>query len=73
LPEGFESFVSLVVPELQRRGLFQKEYRGSTYRESLGLRRPAHPSLSSSGSTSGARDLTSAPPRPRRDDTPLAL
>jgi hypothetical protein len=29
------------VPELQRRGLFQKEYRGKTLRENLGLKRPA--------------------------------
>jgi len=77
LPDGFESFVSLVVPELQRRGLFHKEYRGSTYRESLGLLRPAHPSSSrsssSAGPISGARDLTSTAPLPARDDMPLAL
>jgi hypothetical protein len=29
------------VPELQRRGLFQKDYAGKTLRENLGLRRPA--------------------------------
>lgn len=40
LPGGFESFVELVVPELQRRGLFRKEYAGSTLREHLGLNRP---------------------------------
>ncbi|MGE3908179.1 MAG: LLM class flavin-dependent oxidoreductase, partial [Chloroflexota bacterium] len=28
LPGSFEDFVSLVVPELQRRGLFRKEYTG---------------------------------------------
>lgn len=43
LPGGFEDFVSLVVPELQRRGLFQREYAGATYRENLGLARPANP------------------------------
>jgi hypothetical protein len=26
-----------LVPELQRRGLFQKDYRGYTLRENLGL------------------------------------
>lgn len=41
LPGGFEDFVELVVPELQRRGLFRTEYRGATYRENLGLHRPA--------------------------------
>ncbi|HVT10260.1 MAG TPA: LLM class flavin-dependent oxidoreductase [Polyangia bacterium] len=40
LPGGFEDFVELVVPELQRRGLFHREYTGRTYRENLGLPRP---------------------------------
>ena len=44
LPQGFEDFARLVVPELQKRGLFRKEYSGSTLRENLGLKRPAHPS-----------------------------
>jgi len=29
-----------VVPELQRRGLFRKDYAGTTLREHLGLPRP---------------------------------
>jgi FMN-dependent oxidoreductase (nitrilotriacetate monooxygenase family) len=37
LPGAFEEFVQSVVPELQRRGLFRKEYAGSTLRENLGL------------------------------------
>jgi len=28
------------VPELQRRGIFRKEYEGKTLRENLGLPRP---------------------------------
>ncbi|WP_413742093.1 LLM class flavin-dependent oxidoreductase [Sodalis sp. RH15] len=40
LPGGLEDFVTLVVPELQRRGLFRTEYRGSTTREIMGLARP---------------------------------
>ena len=40
LPEGIDDFVELVVPELQRRGLFRTEYEGRTLRENLGLRRP---------------------------------
>ncbi|HVZ86298.1 MAG TPA: LLM class flavin-dependent oxidoreductase [Polyangia bacterium] len=40
LPGGFEDFVELVVPELQRRGLFHRDYSGATYRENLGLVRP---------------------------------
>lgn len=38
LPGGGEDFVELVVPELQRRGLFRTEYEGRTLRENLGLR-----------------------------------
>ncbi|QJC50632.1 LLM class flavin-dependent oxidoreductase [Paenibacillus albicereus] len=40
LPGGLEDFVDLVVPELQRRGLFRTEYEGKTLRDRLGLRRP---------------------------------
>lgn len=39
-PQGLEDFVDLVVPELQRRGLFRTGYGGSTLRENLGLDRP---------------------------------
>ncbi|KAA2213739.1 LLM class flavin-dependent oxidoreductase [Teichococcus oryzae] len=41
-PEGFRAFTELVVPELQRRGLFRTEYSGATLREHLGLARPPH-------------------------------
>jgi hypothetical protein len=40
LPGGLDDFVGQVVPELQRRGLFRREYEGSTLRENLGLVRP---------------------------------
>ena len=40
VPEGLDDFVDLVVPELQRRGLFRREYEGSTLRDHLGLPRP---------------------------------
>ncbi|MEK3916114.1 LLM class flavin-dependent oxidoreductase [Paenibacillus sp. FSL H7-0331] len=39
-PGGFEDFISLVVPELQRRGVFRTEYTGRTLRDHLGLKRP---------------------------------
>jgi N-acetyl-S-(2-succino)cysteine monooxygenase len=42
LPGSMEEFVRLVVPELQRRGLFRKEYEGQTLRDHLGLSRPPH-------------------------------
>jgi FMN-dependent oxidoreductase (nitrilotriacetate monooxygenase family) len=40
MPGAYESFVRYVVPELQRRGLFHKEYSGHTLRENLGLAAP---------------------------------
>ncbi|MDB5317557.1 MAG: monooxygenase [Rhodospirillales bacterium] len=40
MPGSYEDFTRLVVPELQRRGLYQKEYGGETLRENLGLPRP---------------------------------
>jgi FMN-dependent oxidoreductase (nitrilotriacetate monooxygenase family) len=41
-PGGVEDVVHLLVPELQRRGLFRTEYDGSTLRDTLGLARPAN-------------------------------
>ena len=40
LPGGLDDFVDIVVPELQRRGIFRTEYEGKTLRENLGLPRP---------------------------------
>ncbi len=37
MPGAYEDVVRLLVPELQRRGLFHKDYAGSTLRENLGL------------------------------------
>jgi len=54
LPGGFEDFVELVVPELQRRGLFHREYSGATYRENLGLARPQNPYQRQRNPASGA-------------------
>ncbi len=42
LPGGLEDVARLLVPELQRRGLFRTEYEGTTLRENLGLQRPAN-------------------------------
>ncbi|MGH6980998.1 MAG: LLM class flavin-dependent oxidoreductase, partial [Stellaceae bacterium] len=42
VPGGLDEFVDKVVPELQRRGIFRKEYEGKTLRENLGLPRPAN-------------------------------
>ncbi|AZO49515.1 MAG: LLM class flavin-dependent oxidoreductase [Mesorhizobium sp.] len=40
-PGELDAFCALVVPELQRRGLFRTEYEGRTLREHLGLKGPA--------------------------------
>jgi FMN-dependent oxidoreductase (nitrilotriacetate monooxygenase family) len=40
LPGALDDFVTLVIPELQGRGLFRTEYEGRTLREHLGLKRP---------------------------------
>jgi N-acetyl-S-(2-succino)cysteine monooxygenase len=40
LPVALDDFVELVIPELQRRGLFRTQYEGRMLRENLGLKRP---------------------------------
>ncbi|CAN5411268.1 LLM class flavin-dependent oxidoreductase [soil metagenome] len=42
LPGGLDDFVDKVVPELQRRGIFRREYEGTTLRDHLGLARPTN-------------------------------
>ncbi|WP_226504706.1 NtaA/DmoA family FMN-dependent monooxygenase [Pseudomonas sp. MWU16-30317] len=39
-PQGLEAIVEQLVPELQRRGLFRREYEASTLRGNLGLQLP---------------------------------
>lgn len=41
LPEGLDRICDDLVPELQRRDLFRREYPGTTLRDTLGLDRPA--------------------------------
>ncbi|KAI0150108.1 monooxygenase [Hypoxylon sp. NC0597] len=40
LPQGLDDVVDRLIPELQRRGIFRKDYEGATLREHLGLKRP---------------------------------
>ncbi|WP_122571449.1 LLM class flavin-dependent oxidoreductase [Pseudomonas viridiflava] len=42
LPGGLEDVARLLVPELQRRGLFRTDYEGTTLRQNLGLQRPVN-------------------------------
>jgi len=53
LTDGPIDALEWLVPELQRRGLAQAEYAGTTLRETLGLARPAH------GSYRTSRDIAS--------------
>jgi N-acetyl-S-(2-succino)cysteine monooxygenase len=40
MPNGLDDFTSMVLPELQRRGLFRTDYDGTTLRDHLGLPLP---------------------------------
>lgn len=40
LPQGLDDVTEKLVPELQRRGVFRREYEGTTLRDHLGLPRP---------------------------------
>lgn len=42
LPRDLEAFVEKVVPILQERGIFRKDYTGTTLREHLGLKVPVN-------------------------------
>ncbi|WP_454733638.1 MULTISPECIES: LLM class flavin-dependent oxidoreductase [Cupriavidus] len=42
LPDDLHNFVGMVVPEMQRRGVYRKAYSGATLREHLGLARPVN-------------------------------
>lgn len=50
--EGLTEILDLLVPELQRRGLFHTEYGGSTLRDALDLARPRHPATQDGNTTS---------------------
>jgi alkanesulfonate monooxygenase SsuD/methylene tetrahydromethanopterin reductase-like flavin-dependent oxidoreductase (luciferase family) len=43
LPRSLNEFVDLVIPQLQRRGIFRREYTGKTLRENMGLPMPQNP------------------------------
>lgn len=41
-PRDLEDFVNYVIPILQKRGLFRREYEGDTLRDHLGLQKPVN-------------------------------
>ena len=47
VPQGLDDITGRLIPELQRRGLFRREYEGRTLREHLGLSRPPNQFFSS--------------------------
>jgi alkanesulfonate monooxygenase len=69
-PGGFRDFVDQVVPELQRRGLFRREYEGRTLRENLGLPRPA--SRYAKASEQASKEASQAALRGRPDEIAAA-
>ena len=80
LPGGLQDFVTLVVPELQRRGLFRTEYAGTTLRDHLGLARPGQseyrrfaPRTPPSSPTSRRRHRSGGAPLRRRLVEPPAV
>lgn len=59
-PAALDDFVDLVVPELQRRGIFRKEYEGLLLRENLGLAIPSNRHTAGGRSTADSSNLPSA-------------
>lgn len=66
LPHDLAQFVELVVPELQRRGIYRREYPGTTLRANLGLPVPRNSfsALITTRSTTGSPYVTPAEPQP---------
>ncbi len=56
VPAGLNDFVELVVPELQRRGLFRRAYEGVTLRDHLGLKRPDNQFFAACGADRAAAE-----------------
>ncbi|SDD29535.1 LLM class flavin-dependent oxidoreductase [Belnapia rosea] len=52
-PRPLEDFVELVVPELQRRGIYRTGYEGRTLRENLGIPVPANRYTRTGANSSG--------------------
>ncbi|MFB7913279.1 LLM class flavin-dependent oxidoreductase [Streptomyces sp. NPDC056061] len=69
LPDGLDDFVGLVVPELQRRGLFRTAYEGTTLRENLGLPRPPRGAAAGHAGTPAGEKATAATPATADQET----
>ena len=62
-PGAYEDVVRLVVPELQRRGLFRDRYTGTTLRDHLGLARPVVDAVTEAPRPARRACASSRPPR----------
>ena len=49
VPSGLDEIVNHLVPELQERGVYPTQYRGSTLREHLGLDTPVRSAAEAAG------------------------
>ncbi|MBB5415173.1 FMN-dependent oxidoreductase (nitrilotriacetate monooxygenase family) [Paraburkholderia atlantica] len=58
-PSGLEDFVDQVVPLLQRKGIFRREYEGTTLREHYGLPRPPSRYADAQAGVAAAADAVS--------------
>jgi hypothetical protein len=54
LPGQLDAFVETVVPILQERGIFKKDYQGNTFRKNLGLPFPENRHTAARGQTLAA-------------------
>jgi alkanesulfonate monooxygenase SsuD/methylene tetrahydromethanopterin reductase-like flavin-dependent oxidoreductase (luciferase family) len=59
-PRGLETFAEHVVPLLQARGIYRREYEGRTLRDHYGLPRPANALFPPSGAVERPRAIESA-------------
>jgi FMN-dependent oxidoreductase (nitrilotriacetate monooxygenase family) len=58
LPAGLDDFVDGVIPELQRRGIFRRDYEGATLRDNLGLPRPKNRFFAKTGTSISPGDFS---------------
>src|SRR4029077_11829787 len=65
-PKPLEEWVTMVIPELQRRGIFRTEYEGKTFRENLGVPIPQnnHSKNRTVGQVNAAAPSNNQAPRP---------
>jgi hypothetical protein len=60
LPSGLADFVDHVLPLLRSRGLYRREYEGTTLRQRYGLARPGNQYLASAAAASAASAASAA-------------